>query len=171
MQKRKTITRETAVKKDKAGKIGQEPKFVKDKVSDDIRESIKTQKIDINLQSPVASGIAKLADAIKQQASLNSPLMKSLQAIEKGAVKVEQVRRPATKIAKKAISDIAKLPDVEASISAARKALVAAKKEISATVKSHLDEIEKKIRQENVKSQEFDFEDIKNRIRKYLDLK
>lgn len=164
MQKRKTITRETAVKKDKAGKIGKNPK-VNDKVADDIRGSLKTEKVEVKLQTPVASGLLKLANSIKGLARPDSQLMKSLKSLENGIVRVEQVRKPATKIAKKAISDISDLPDVKQSLLAVKQSLATAKKELSDAVKTHLEEMEKKIRESNPS----EFDDIKERIRKFTE--
>ena len=164
MQKKTTITRETAVKNDKAGKIGKNP-HRKDKVADDIRGSLKTEKVEIKLQTPVANGLLKLAGSIKGLAKPDSPLMKSLKTLESGIFRVEQVRKPATKIAKKAISDISDLPDVKQSLLAVKQSLATAKKELTAAVKANLEEIEKKIRESNPS----EFDDIKERLRKFTE--
>lgn len=163
MQKKKTITRETAVKKDKAGKIGQEPKAKKDKVADDIRGSLKAEKVEVKLQSPVASGLLKLANAIKEQAKPGSRLMNSLKGLEDSVIRVEKIRKPATKIARKAIEDMSDLPEIQSSWVAVKKTLATAKRELSDAVKAHLDEMEKRIRESNPS----EFDDIKERIRKF----
>ena len=162
-EKVRQMDRKTAVKKEKAGKIGQEPK-VDDKVADDIRGSLKAEKVDVKLRASVSKGLQALAESIKGQTRADSPLMKSLKAIESGVVRVESVRRPMTKIAKRAIGDISELPDIQQSIEAARQALGKVKREISASVKSHLDDIERQIN----KRQGPDFSDIEDRIRTFL---
>ena len=91
--------------------------------------------------------------------------MKSLKTLESGIFRVEQVRKPATKIAKKAISDISDLPDVKQSLLAVKQSLATAKKELTAAVKANLEEIEKKIRESNPS----EFDDIKERLRKFTE--
>ncbi|MCK9434780.1 MAG: hypothetical protein M0R32_08145 [Candidatus Cloacimonetes bacterium] len=166
VKKTKTIKRETAVKKDKAGKIGKEPKAKKDKVADDIRGSLKTEKVKVKLRSPVSKGLLSLAQSITEQAKPGSRLMKSLKSLEDGAIKVEQISQPASKIARKAIEDLADF-EIAPSYIALKKTLAEAKRELSNSVKAHLDEIEKRIRKTNPS----EFDDIKERIEKLLQRK
>ena len=141
MKKQKTMSRKDAVKKDGLGKIGKQP-FQKDKVADDIRSAVNTEKININIRPAVAKGLTAITETIQKQLNPDSKLMKILKGIETQAEKVEKVRRPATKIARKAISDISAIPEVKSATDVAVKAVSTVKKEILQAVRTHMDEME-----------------------------